>query len=438
MWGKIRTIAGTSIYVAYTDIGALFFILALPVLLSVVIGLAFGEGDNTIDLGTAELVIINQDETQALDGPPGTPQREINWGQQMYAAVLVDDVPPALDELIDAELATDEAAARQQVEDGDRDAVLIIPAAFTANVLNPAAQGSVELFYNPANEVTATVLISVIEQLTAQLNAGQSAQDILVGIDQPFLIQKGVQQGADPATIGAAADATLTAIFSEGVAGLVTLRAVDIEGEESTFDSLRYFAPSMALLFMTFAMATGMRSILEENRNWTMQRLLTTPTPRWAYMTGKMLGTVAIGVIQMLLLLIITSVVAVIMGRDGAVWGTNVIGIALAIVFSVLAASGLGLLLTAISSSVRQADNMSGAVLIVMAMIGGTFVPVDANPVLDALSNISLNKWGIESFITLSDDGSVADILTNIAVLFGMSVAFFGIALWRFNTRNDF
>ena len=437
MWGKIRTIAGTSIYITYTDIGALFFILALPLTLSLLTAVVFGEGDNAIDLGTADLLIINQDETVSIDASNGAPQRDVNWGQQMYEVVLIDNVPEGLDELIDTEIVTDVDAARQAVEDGDRDAVLIIPADFTANVLDPNAQGSVELFYNPANEITATVLISVIEQLTAQLNAGQAAQDILVGTNEPFLIQTGVARGASTATIGEAAESTITNIFSEGVEGLVMLRAVDIEGEESTFDSLQYFAPSMAILFMTFAMATGMRSILEENRNWTMQRVLTTPTPRWAYMTGKMLGTFLSGVLQMVLLMIITSLVAFFMGRSGAVWGTNPLGIALAIIFSVSAASGLGLLLTAISSSVRQADSVSSAVLIVMAMIGGTFVSVEGTPI-ELLSNISLNKWGIDSFTTLSTDGTVGDIFPNIIALAVMTVAFFGIALWRFNTRKDF
>jgi ABC-2 type transport system permease protein len=438
MWGKIRTIAGTNIYITYTDVGALFFILALPVLLSVIIGLAFGEGDNTVELGTAQLAIINQDETVNVGGgDSGAPQRDVNWGQQMYVDVLIENVSPDLAELIDASIATDIEDARQQVEDGDLDAVLIIPPEFTTNVLEPDAQGDVELYYNPGNEVTVTVLVSVIEQLTAQINTGESAQDILVESDEPYLISTGSSRGQSSEQIAAAAGDVLQQLFSQGAPNVVTLSSVDIEGDARSFDSLSYFAPSMAILFMTFAMANGMRSILEENRNWTMQRLLTTPTPRWAYMAGKMLGTFAGGVVQMVLLIFIMMGVAFLLGRDATIWGNNIFGLALVVITVVAAASALGLLLTAFSSSVRQADNISNAVLIVMAMIGGSFVSIEGNEALDLLSNLSLNKWGIEGFVELADGGGLVDIVPSLLALSAMTILFFGGALFAFSQRDD-
>lgn len=437
MFGKIRTIAGTSLYITYTDIGALVLMLLAPVSLSLVIGLAFGEGDNAIDLGTSTLVVVNQDETQTIEGAPGSPPQEINWGDQVYVNVLIDNVSPELDELIDATLSTDINRAREQVEEGDYDALLIIPPDYTANVLDPNAQGRIEFFYNPADEVASSVLRSVVDQLTAQINTGQVAQMVLVGAEQPFLIQEGIAQGQSPETIGSAADAVLTTIFTEGVPGLVTINAVNIEGEEQSFDSLQYFAPSMAILFMTFAMATGMRGILEESRTWTLQRLMTTPTPRWAYMAGKMMGTLASGMVQMVLLIFITTAVALVLGRDTAVWGSNYFALLIVSLAVVLAASALGMMLTALARTERQADSVSTAVILVMAVVGGTFIPVDSNPVLDALSNLSLNRWGIEAFTTLSDDGGLDDVLTSLAALLGMTVIFFSAALWGFSQRKD-
>lgn len=437
MFGKIRTIAGTSLYITYTDFGALALMIFAPVVLSLIIGLAFGQDDNAIDLDTSRLVIINQDQTVQVSDGDSTP-RDVNWGEQIFEFVLITDVPAELQALVDAELATDIDGAREVVENGDRDAVLIIPPTFTADVLDPDKQGVVELYYNPGNEVTATILITVIEQLVAQINTGQVAQDILVGNESNngFLIEKGIALG-QTAAIDIAANDVLTQLFQAGAPSLVTLNAVDIEGEEQSFDSLQYFAPSMAILFMTFAMAAGMRSILEENRDWTLQRLMTTPTPRWVYMLGKMLGTFVSGVVQMVLLLVITTLVAVALGRESNVWGTNYVGLALMIVAIVAAASGLGLLFTGISKSVRQADNLANSVIIIMAMIGGTFIPVESNALLNALSNVSLNKWGIDGFVTLAGDGTLTDVLTHVAVLLGMAGAFFSIAVFGFNRRAD-
>ncbi len=436
MLGKIRTITSTSLYITYTDFGALALMIFAPVVLSLIIGLAFGEGDNAINLGTSRLVIINQDETVTPSDGNATNTRAVNWGQQMFELVLIDDVPTTLSELVDAERGTDIARARQQVENGDRDAVLIIPPNFSADVIDPNKQGVVELYYNPGNEVSATVLITVIEQLVSQINTGEVAQNILVEDNDAFLIQKGIALGQSQ-NIEPAANDVLTRLFQDGAPSLVALNPVNVEGQEQTFDSLRYFAPSMAIFFMTFAMAAGMRGILEENANWTLQRLMTTPTPRWVYMLGKMLGTFASGVVQMVLLLIITTVVALMLGRSGNVWGTDYVGIGLMIIAVVAAASGLGLLFTGISKSITQADNIANGVIIVMGMIGGAFIPVDNNPILDALSNLSLNKWGIQGFLTLAEDGPLSDILLNVAVLLGMAALFFGLSLLAFNRRAD-
>lgn len=435
MFGKIRTIAGVNLYVTYTDVGALVLMLLAPVALSLIIGLAFGEGDNAIDLDTAQLLIVNQDETLQVQDQNGN-NRNINWGQQAFEQVLIDNIPPDLDELIDAERFDNPERARELVEEGEYDAVLIIPQTFTADVVTPERQGVVELYYNPANEVTATILLTITEQIIAQINTGQIAERLLVGGSDAFLIQKAIALGQTQA-INLAASNVLSQLFQEGTPSIITLNTVDIEGEEQTFDSLQYFAPSMAILFMTFAMAAGMRSILEEYSNWVFQRLMITPTPRWAYMVGKMLGIFASGVVQMILLLLITSIVAILLGRRGTIWGSDYIGIGLMIVASVTAASGLGLLITSISKGVRQADNIANGVILILAMLGGTFIPVENNAILDFLSNLSLNKWGIDGFLKLSDNGTLNDVLPNIAVLIGMGILFFAIALLNFNRRAD-
>lgn len=436
MFGKIRTIAGTNLYLTYTDFGALALMILAPVALSLIMGLAFGEDDNAIELGVSELIVINQDETVQVEMQGSDTTRDVNWGEQVFESVLVDDIPAELDELIDAQSGTDIEQARQLVEDGDFDAVLIIPPTFTADVLADNTQGVVELYYNPGNEVTATILISVTEQLVSQINTGEIAQDLLVDNDDAFLVEKGISLG-QPENIDAAATDVLTELFQGGGETLLVLNQVDVEGEEQSFDPLSYFAPSMAILFMTFAMAAGMRSILEDNTNWTLQRLMTTPTPRWAYMLGKMLGTFVSGVIQMILLLVITTVVAVALGRDSNIWGSNYIGIGLMIIAVVSAASSLGLLLTGISTTVRQADNLASGVIIVLAMFGGTFIPVDSSPFLDTVSNLSLNKWGIDGFVQLANDGTLTDILVNVGILLGMTAIFFAGALYSFNRRAD-
>jgi len=428
MLRKILVIAWNGIYRTYTDRTAVMLMFLVPIALSTIIGLAFGSGSSDIELESPRLLVINQDEGAAL--PDGTP---VQQGQQ-YVDILVSHPPQELADLIAAESSTDIEAARQQVEDGDARAVLIIPPDFSSKVLT--GEGQIELYYNPAAEIGATILISVVEQITASLNIGQAAQDVLVG-ENGYFIEQGLANDKVE-VIGEAASAALTPIFSGQQVSQVRLNSVNVKGDVQEFDSLRYFAPSMAILFMTFAMAGGTRSILEERRNGTLARLMTTPTPRWVYMLGRLLGTYGAGVLQMAILLLITPLIAVMLGREASVWGNNYIGIALITLAVVSAATGLGLLLSAFSKTPEQADNLSSAVLIVLAILGGTFVPVDGVPVLDMIKNASLNYWGVQGYNDLANNNApLGDVLPNIGILFLMAAVFFMIALWNFNKRLD-
>jgi ABC-2 type transport system permease protein len=195
----------------------------------------------------------------------------------------------------------------------------------------------------------------------------------------------------------------------------------------------------MAILFMTFAMASGGTSILEEQRDWTLQRIISSPTPRGVFMAGKLTGTFATGLVQMVVLILTTSLVAWMMGRSNSVWGTNYVGIALMVVGVVLAGTSLGLFIAAVSRTPEQAATYSSVILSLLGMMGGSFIPIENLPAILAwLPKITLNYWGIEGFVALSyDRASVADILPDLGALVIFGAVFFVVSVWRFNRRLD-
>ncbi|MBZ0305538.1 MAG: ABC transporter permease [Anaerolineae bacterium] len=427
MLNRILAIAWNGIYRTYTDRVAVVYMFLAPIAISTIIGLAFGTQDNDINLPDAEIKIVNLDEGYTT--PDG---RQVNLGQQNYVEVLVENPPESLEELISASLETDLQKAREMVDKGDIRAVLIIPPEFSARVNDPAQQGEVELYYNPRAEVSVTVVIAIVEQLTDSVNMGQVAQTVYVGESGYF-----IQQADSPDQIGAAANDALSRLYSGEADPGIRLNRVNIKGEKQEFDMLAYFAPSMAIFFMTFAMAAGTQEILQEQRNWTMQRILTTPTPRWVYMFGKLLGTYGTGLIQMLILLFVTPFIAFLLGREGSLWGNNYLGLALVTLSVVAAGTGLGLLISSFSKNMVQAEGISSAVLILLGLLGGTFVPIDVE-IMRLISNLSLNKWGIDGFNALANDNaSLGEILPNVLVLLGMAAVYFVVALWQFGRRAE-
>lgn len=429
-WSKILAIVQNNVYRMFTDRVALLFMFLIPLGVSTLMGLAFGSFGNDIDIVRSKIIVVNQDEgTTTADG------REINWGRDLFIPLLVSDVPQGLENLIEGEPNDSITQARQAVKEGDARAVLIIPPDFSAQVVK--GQAEVELFYNPGSEVGASVIIAVVDSLVANLNNGQAGEQLLVGMPDGYFIELATQSGQFN-KIGEVAEREIPLLYTGQTTALIGLETVSVEGEVEEFDPLQYFAPSLAILFMTFAMAAGARGILEEQNNWTLQRIMTTPTPRWVYLLGKLLGTYTTGILQMLILIIVTPLVAVLLGRSAGVWGTNYVGIVLITLATVAAGTGIGVLLAAISKTARQADIYGTGVLLIIGILGGTFVPVDTVPILKTLSTISLNKWGLDGYLALSvDSASVLDILPNVGVLLAMSVAFFVIALWRFNERLD-
>ncbi len=427
MLTRIVAIAWNGIYRTYTDRIAVVYMFLAPIAISTIIGLAFGTQDTDINLPDAEIKIVNLDK-----GYTSRDGRHINLGQQNYVDILVENPPEALEELISASLESDPRKAREMVDRGDIRATLIIPPDFSASVIDPLQQGIIELYYNPRAEVSVTVVTAIVEQLTNNVNMGQAAQTVYIGQNGYF-----IQRSTSPDRIAAAANDALSRLYSGEADPGIRLSRVNVEGEKQEFDSLRYFAPSMAIFFMTFAMAAGTREILEEQRNWTMQRILTTPTPRWVYMLGKLLGTYGSGLIQMLILLLVTPIVAFLLGREGSLWGDNYPGLALITLAVVAAGTGLGLFIAAFSKDVAQADNISSAVLILLGLLGGTFVPIDVE-IVALISNLSLNKWGINGFNDLANNNaSLSDILPNVLVLLGMAAVYFVVALWWFGRKAE-
>jgi ABC-2 type transport system permease protein len=245
--------------------------------------------------------------------------------------------------------------------------------------------------------------------------------------------------GKDQATIGQAVGKLSAESMSIAQDAPIQLHKVDLQGETRTFDALQYFAPSMAILFMTFAMAAGGTGILNESRRWTLQRIITTPTPRWLFMIGKLLGTYSIGLVQMILLILSTTVIARLMGRDNAVWGHQYVGLALMTLAVVFAGTSLGLLIAALSKTPEQSSTYSSVVLFLLGMLGGSFIPIENLPGAIAwLPQLTLNYWGIDGFFRLAtEEAPLGDILTNLLALVIFGVAVFTISLWRFNRRLD-
>ncbi len=433
---KIIAIAWKDLYTTFKDLNAVAYLVALPIVLSAIMGLAFGTGGD-VSIDTVPVAVVNQDQGVTLPGG-----QSFNLGETLERA-FVPSGDPAQDEpfatihdLMDGAAYEDPQRARDQIADGDLAALITISDAdFTANALSGDAPGTVAIFYDSGRSVGPSIVRSIVSAITNGMNSVILAQRL----GPAALAEIGAAVGADEAAIAGASAGLSAEAMSIAEAAPIRLEKVNLQGKTRSFDAMQYFAPSMAILFMTFAVSAGATTLRLERERWTLQRILTTPTPRWAFMGGKLLGMYGTGLAQMVLLIAATTLVARLMGRPDSIWGTDALALVLLVLAVVFAATSMGLLIAAFSRTAEQASTYSSIVILVLGMLGGTFIPIENLP--DALSwlpKLTLNYWGIRGFYDVAtDEASLSGISTNLLALAVMGVVLFAASLWRFNRRQE-
>ena len=416
---KLITLVLKDTLTRFRDRNALLYMLAAPLLIGLIMGAAFGgQNDGSSPIYAIPVAVVNADE-----GDLG----------EMFVAVLTDirvETGEGEQSLFAVTVLDEPQVARAGVENGEFRGALLLPADFSAALRNPEAPSArVDLYTDPTSSISPVILQSVtrriaqgfesaalggrltVQEATAAAQANPALGDALARLPQAL----------------AAAQNEFAAAQSEKTR--IRLRRETV-GVAQEFDIMGYFMPSMAIFFLMFAMFAGARSILEEERQGTLSRLMTTPTRPGEILLGKLGGTLITGLLQMAVLVLIS---ALLFGVD---WGAP-LGVALLTVATVTAAAGLGAAVAAIARDDNQASVLGSAIALIFAILGGNFLPIQyAPPWLDALSRLTLNRWALDGFIALSlDQAPLADVLSNLAALLGIGALFFALALLRFHRR---
>ena len=340
----------------------LITVLVLPIILVVVLNFAFaglfGFGDDaTMDL---QLAVVNQDdETKAMTLLEEQLIEEASVGEENAAELveqvtLLRPVPMLLDYLSSEDLKEwvtvhelEEPEAVAKVEEGELDAILVIPDGYTTDSLYSALMGeppTSSLKYKVEMETNNTETLSqIIYGFTDQLN-------------YQFALQK--MGGAPQQEV----------IFPKG--------GFEKVGSGESFTITQYFTIAMGALFGLFLAATVATKTGEEIRLQVFNRILLTNSHPLSFLFGKIVSTFCLAWLQMMFVFLLSNVILdVFPGRTMTFW-LGTIGI---VTLLSLGISGLAAVFTSISLKVPDIDAANGIfmlVIILFGVIGGNFVPV--------------------------------------------------------------
>ncbi len=415
---KVWMIGWKDLLVLFRDQGALILMLIAPFVLTLALGLVTGSFSQSNSTGT---------------GLADIPVAVINLDEGNLGAALVDMLTgPELADLLEPEVVTDEAAARLRVEQDELAALVVIPAGFTQSVIPNLTTGEratavpIEVYANPARPISAGVVRDIVQAFVSRVDTGLT-------VTQATVTQL-VMGGLLPMTeIASAAqeigERQIAQIQNEGAAVIEIVQETAVR-ESNTFNPLAYFVPGMAIIFLMYTVSMGGRSFLEERRGGTLARLLATPTHIAQVLGGKVFGIFLSGLAQVSVLVLGSTLLYQLY------WG-DMVGVLLLIVAVAIAATGWGLLLAAFARTPAQVSSYGTALMLIFGVLGGGFVNLPREGLLELISRITPNAWALDGFMRLHEGGALADITGELLALVVMGVLLFGTAVLLFNRRSQ-
>jgi ABC-2 type transport system permease protein len=192
-----------------------------------------------------------------------------------------------------------------------------------------------------------------------------------------------------------------------------------------------FFAASMAVLFLTFTVLSGVRALQSEIDSGTIVRLMATPAEPITILAGKFAALVVIGLVQMAVMIVATSLFF------GTTWG-NPLPVAVLVGTSVLMAIGLTAFFMSLAENAEQGQGLASIVIFLLAVVGGQFLPTQGLPdVFETLNRLTPNGQAFRGFTDLAaaaGTGSVRTILEPLLVTGGVGLA--GIVFAAFKARE--
>jgi len=211
-----------------------------------------------------------------------------------------------------------------------------------------------------------------------------------------------------------------------------------LSGELILPNSVQHNIPAWTLFAIFFMILPLSLNLVHEKGQGTFVRLQTTPINYLTIIGGKAFLFLMVSLIQFTLILVLGLYLFPRLGLPILDLGDH-LGLLYLVAFSSgLAAVGLGILLGTIFNSHEQAAPFGAVLVVLLAAIGGVWVPVFAMPkTMQIIAKVSPMNWGLEAFYDcFLRKGSLVDILPEIGLLIGFFISTIVIAILYYEKKK--
>jgi ABC-2 type transport system permease protein len=197
-------------------------------------------------------------------------------------------------------------------------------------------------------------------------------------------------------------------------------------------NSVQHNVPAWTVFAMFFIVIPLTGNLIKERESGTALRLRVMPGSYIHVLSSKILVYLVVCLIQFLLMMLVGITILPLFGLPALDPGHEKLALIILAASTAIAATGYGVMLGTIATTQEQAASFGSVSVVILAAIGGIWVPVFMMPgTMQMLSRISPLNWGLEGFYDVFLRGAgIVEVLPYVALLLGffiitMSIAFF-------------
>lgn len=367
-----------------------------------------GEIGQTIQKNIAQtetLKLIQNWENKPIDEP--TAQKLVSDGKYQIALVIPENLSEVLESKINSNV--ERILSEFSLEETD---------SIETPIQNPEENklSKIKIYFDPAvGETFKTSVKNDIDKLISKVESQK--------IYTVFEEQMGIETGGDLMADGAID-------FEEIIAQ---------KGKNAVVpNTVQHNVPAWILFGIFFIIVPLGINIVKEKNLGTNIRIRTSPVSYATIASGKIFTYLFICMIQFGVMLLIARFIFPQLGLIAFNPGMKIIPMVVIVLFSSLAAIGLGILIGTIMKTQEQSAPFGAIFTIILSAMGGIWVPVYLMPtIMQKIAVFSPMNWGITAFYDIIlRNGNLWDISKELLFLFLFFLGTFLLSL-LINKRNN-
>ncbi|HOI27059.1 MAG TPA: ABC transporter permease [Paludibacteraceae bacterium] len=260
---------------------------------------------------------------------------------------------------------------------------------------------SIAIFVDPTTKNSfKSTIISSIQEYAAKLQTGFVLREVSIEVKRLLPIPMGEIE------------------ISEDMIGIKEQYARLDQGRLIP-NSVQHNVPAWGMFAVFFIVISLAGSIIKEREDGSFTRLMTMPCPYWLYLMGKAGVYLMVCLLQLLLMFLMGIYILPMLGLPALEMGHCYGAIILMSISSSLAAIGYGIAIGKIATSNQQSAIFGSISVVIMAAIGGVWIPVFVMPnIMQTLSKISPLNWGLSGYYDIFvRDGDLLSVLPESGTL---------------------